>query len=417
MGKREQNAPRESVKLSGIADKKIRREAFEVATRAFTDPGRMERHLSRALWRGSVFDPEHTRVVVAQGRVVSLVVMGPRLMRFGPVTVPAMTLGPVGTHDQYRKRGYAAAAMNDASAYMEQNGFLLAYLQGIEDFYYRFGYYPFMAPASVKFSREGAKKQTRPGRLRRLRRDDLPAVRKIYDEVTASRMCSSARDDQVWHWLVEAGSKSHMFPCPQVVLDGTGTTCGYLTMAPEGELGVSEIVVRQDEASCRAVLGALVREARRRESKEITLPLPWDEALTVFLRQYVGAECKMHGNATGGAVMKIVDFPILMRRLAPLFTRRWQRSGRASAKLRFTLSSEIGSVGFTFTQRAVHVGGPVGGARVHIPQRWLSGLITGYYALKDVALQSGAAVPAKLAPVLETLFPPGWPFVYQGDNY
>jgi predicted acetyltransferase len=306
--------------------------------------------------------------------------------------------------------------MNDASARMKAKGILIAYLVGISGFYNRFGYYPFMARSSVKFFREPAETELRPGRLRAMTRKDLPSVRRLYDEVTARRICAAVRDDKVWDWLLRPGGHTWIFRVPKVILDARGRLCGYLTMEPKGELNIREIIVRQEEESCRVALGAMVREARRREVKEITLPLPWDDALTVFLRQYVRAEFTMASDATGGALMKIVDFPALMRRLEPLFAQRWKRAGKGLPAAKFTLSSEIGSVGLTVTRGSVRVGDPAGGPRVRIPQRWLSGMITGYYPLSEVAPRPGAVVPSRLMPVLDVLFPSGWPFVYQGDN-
>jgi predicted acetyltransferase len=231
--------------LCGIADKKVRQEALDTAIRAFTRPEGMEGHLELSLWQGKLFDPEDTRVAVAEGRAVSLVVLTPRMIRFGPVKVPAMSVGPVGTHDHYRKRGYSTAVMNDASARMKAKGILIAYLVGISGFYNRFGYYPFMARSSVKFFREPAETELRPGRLRAMTRKDLPSVRRLYDEVTARRICAAVRDDKVWDWLLRPGGHTWIFRVPKVILDARGRLCGYLTMEPKGELNIREIIVRQ----------------------------------------------------------------------------------------------------------------------------------------------------------------------------
>jgi len=404
-------------RVGGLRDAKDRREAGEALARAFGDPGSMERHMERSLWKGRVFDPGHTRIVVADGRVVSAVVMGPRHIRFGPVRVPAMTLGPVGTHDHYRKRGYGAEAMRDATRYMKENGILVAYLQGISNFYYRFGYYPFMAPSRATFKRADAKKEALPGRLRAMTRGDLPRVRRIYDAATARRTCAAVRDKTVWDWLFTHGRHTWLFRRPRVVLDERDRVCGYVTMENDRKFTVREIVVKQDEAACRAALGAIVREARRREAAEVRLPLPWDDALAIFLRQHVSAEFTMHASASGGAMLMIGDFPGLARRLEPLFAQRWQEARTRLPAVRFTLASEIGSVGFVVTRDSVRVTEPTGAPCVRVPRRWLSGLLTGYYAPGDIAPRKGARIPGELMPVLDILFPQGWPFVYQGDNY
>jgi len=406
-------------RVSGIVDEKDRREAIEVFGRAFANPSWMESHVAEGLFRGPLFRPEHARVAVAEGRVAAGVVMGPRTLRFGPARVPAMTIGPVGTHDAFRKRGLAAAAMNDASRYMAENGILLAYLHGIPDFYHRFGYYPFMADTTVVLKRDAAERESLPGRLRAMRRKDLPAVRRIYDAVSAGRICAAARDKKVWDWLMGPATRTWIFHKPRVILDGSGRICGYMTgkLQQGRREPLSEIVVRQNEPSCRAALGALAREARRRETREIVALLPYDDALAVFMRQFTGAEFKTLCRAAGGHLMKVVDFPALLRRLQPLFERRWQDARTALPGARFTLESEGGRVGIAVGPDGVSVGEPTGERRVVIPERWLSGLLSGYYSVGQVAPRKGAIVPKELAPVMGILFPAGRPWAYQGDRY
>jgi hypothetical protein len=242
-------------------------------------------------------------------------------------------------------------------------------------------------------------------------------VRRIYDGATAGRTCAAARDDAVWEWLTGPGTKTWLFGSPRVIVNGEGDICGYSTVA-QGHWGIrGEIIVRQDEDACRAALGALVRDAKRREEKEVVLPLPWDDALAVFLRQFVAAEWRLESNPTGGALMRIADFPALMRRLQPMFARRMREAPTSLPPVEFTFACELGKVGFRVDENGVEVGEAASRRRVRVPQRWLSGLLTGYYRPADVAPREGAAVPRALAPYLDILFPCGWPFVYQGDNY
>jgi len=404
-------------RVSGLQGRRDRDQVIEVFLRAFTNPQWMENHARRALFAGALFAPGYTRVAVADGRVVSAVVMAPRSIRFGPVTVPAVTVGPVGTHDRYRKRGYAAMAMDDASRHMQESGILVAYLQGIPNFYHRFGYYPYMAPGKLAFKREDARKEARPGKLRAMTRRDLPAVRAVYEQATAGRLCAAARDDKVWEWLMGCGRRTWLFRKPHVILDGRGRVCGHVTIPWQQELTAAEIVVRPDEAACRSALGALVAYARKKERQEIALPLPWDDPLAVLVRHYVPADYKVSSGSTGGALLKVVDLPALMKRLEPLLTRRWREARCALAPVEFTIQGEVGQVGLKVSRDGVRVGPPVPRRRVRIPERWLPGLLTGYHPPEQIAPRKGAHVPAGLMPVMKALFPPCWPFVYQGDNF
>jgi len=414
--KREQGASAAPERVSGMQGRQDQQQVLDTIVRAFSNPDHMERHLARCLFRGEYFNPEHTRVAVAGGRVVSAVTMAPRMIRFGAVGVPAMTVGPVGTHNHHRKKGYSFAAMNDASKYMAEHGYLVAYLQGIPNYYYRYGYYPYNVRSQVEFNRKSAKDQAGAGRLVRMKREHLPEVRRIYDEVNARRTCTAIRDDKLWAWLLGEGGKSWMFRYPRVIVDGAGDVCGYIT-GEKDRLEIREIVLQQEEAAYRAALGALVREARKFEAGTVTLPLPYDDGFAVFLRQMVGSQTKLFSDPTGGLLMKVVDFPALMERLEPVFAERWEAAASALPAAQFNLGCELGSVGIAVERGGVRVGPRARGARVTVPQRWMSGLLTGYYTIADVAPREGAAVPARLVPYLRILFPAGWPYVYQGDNY
>lgn len=403
-------------RLSGIESDKDREEAFVAITRAFTNLAWWEREMMRSRWAGSLGDPEHTRIVVADGRVVSAAVMAPRVLRFGPARVPAMTIGPVGTDDRCRKRGYAAMAMDDATRYMVEHGYPTAYLQGIGDFYHRFGYYPFMAPMELRIERKRAEKEGRPGRLRAMTRKDLPRVRKVYAAAAGDRLCSSDRDAETWEWLLAHGG-SELFPSPKVILDGRKRIRGYVTTRKGRHFMIRELAVEPDEQAYRVALTALAREARRTEDGQVRMHLPWDDGFCVFARQLTGAQFKAWSNATGGMLLKVVDFPVLMRALAPLFTARLEKSRARLSGTAFNLKSEIGEVGVRVGRSAVRIGDAGEGECVVVPQRWLSGLLTGYYTPAEIAPRDKARLPEALLPALDTLFPRQWPHVYGGDNY
>jgi len=394
------------------------REALDTILRAFTHPEHLERHMKKACWRGTYFKPEYTRIAVAGGHVVSAAVLAPRTIRFGPARVPAMTVGTVATHDHYRKCGYNSVTMNDASAYMQANGVLVAYLGGIPDYYYRYGYYPFTTRGSAKFNREAARKEMAASQFRAMRKADLPAVAKLYDHANAGRMCTADRPADLWQWLMGPGRNTWLFRGAYVVFDPAGKLCGYFTSRDKQNVNIGEIVVRGDDASCRATLAALVTLAKRREVKDISLPLAWDDPLAVFLRQYVPCEFTMGTNPTGGCLMKIVDFPRLMAALEPMLAERWRAANSMIAAARFTFECELVSVGISVAGDAIRVE-PAARSKavVRVPQRWMSGMLTGYYDIGEVLPRQGVLVPDRLKPVLRILFPKRWPCIHCGDNY
>ena len=400
-------------RVSGWQTEADRREALRVMRDGF---GSLPQVI-RSRCSDPIFKPEHGRVVVANGHVVSAAIVGPRRIRFGPVRVPALTIGPVATSEAHRKRGYAAALMNDITAYAKSRGVLVTYLGAIPDFYHRFGYFPFRVPTRATVRYANAKKAALPGRMRKMTRKDVAAVRPIYDRVAKNRICAAARDRLVWDWLLGPGSKTWQWMNARVILDRKGAVHGYATGDFEDRINIRELVVNPKEESIRIALGALAWQARRAVVGEMEVQLPFDDPFAVLIRQLVGADFTFRAQSTGGQLMCIVDLPELLRRLEPLFTRRLRDSDAGLTPVEFTLHCDGERAGFRVNSKSVRVGRASARRIARVPRRWMTGLLTGYHTVQDIRQREGVAIPASLQPVMEMLFPGGWPFVFQGDNY
>ncbi|MBO0795040.1 MAG: GNAT family N-acetyltransferase, partial [Ktedonobacteraceae bacterium] len=84
--------------------------------------------------------PEQWRGVFLGGKLVGGCFIGSRLLRMGRALLPTGCIGGVVTHPEYRKRGVAAALMQDAIRYSQTQRLALLMLDGIADFYHRYGY-------------------------------------------------------------------------------------------------------------------------------------------------------------------------------------------------------------------------------------------------------------------------------------
>ena len=122
--------------------------------------------------------------------------------------------------------------------------------------------------------------------------------------------------------------------------------------------------------------------------------------------------------------MKIVSLGALLSRLQPLLSRRWLETPGEVGPFIFDLASDQGRFRLRLGNDGVSAEASPGNAdhsrrvaRAFIPQRWLTGLLTGYHTVQSIAGNDGVRVPDQLMHPLRVLFPPGCPFVYQGDNH
>ena len=246
-------------RLSGLQSEQDRQEALEVMVEGFSGLPRMV----RSRYSGPLAEGAHTRVVVAKGRVVSAMVMSPRRLQFGPVTVPAMTIGPLATHVRFRHRGYAEKLITDATCHMREEGYLLAYLGAIPSFYHRFGYYPFRVQSRATLKCKSAEKVSLPGRLLTMKRAHLPSVQAIYKRANEGRMCAAKRDDVIWNWLLGSGLGTPQFRNPKIITGPDGPIHGHATGQFKNIVRADEFVVDPSEESVRLALGALAALRRK----------------------------------------------------------------------------------------------------------------------------------------------------------
>ena len=81
------------------------------------------------------YEPEQTRVMVMDGRLVSSVSCYVRHSYIAGRTAKTVCIGSVCTHPEYRKRGLLQQVLKNAIEWMTEHGVLWSYLYGSEDIY------------------------------------------------------------------------------------------------------------------------------------------------------------------------------------------------------------------------------------------------------------------------------------------
>ena len=86
------------------------------------------------------FQKGDLRVVEADGRIVSMMMIVRRQLRIGKAIVNGAIVAPVATHPDYERKGYCSAVMRNAIQYMKAQGFDMTILWGIPWLYPHYGY-------------------------------------------------------------------------------------------------------------------------------------------------------------------------------------------------------------------------------------------------------------------------------------
>lgn len=143
--------------------------------------------------------PELHRVCVAEGKIVSALRIAWHQVRYGGAVLEHGGIADVGTPPDLRRQGYSTLCLQDAIAFMEQEGahFSILYT-GIQPFYERVGWaiLPLQVPC-YKLTRT----PERPEGVEVLamsRKQHLDGVRAVYEAFNATRTATTVRSDRYW---------------------------------------------------------------------------------------------------------------------------------------------------------------------------------------------------------------------------
>lgn len=238
------------------------------------------------------FHPEGVRVAVVDDRPVACALALPRKVRGRWGWLPGAVITLVCTHPDHRLRGYGAATVRDALAWVTDRGGAISILYGVPTFYPRFGFVPVLPRLETSIA-VGAVPDW-GGRTAPLTQADIPAVVGLYSEHLAGYPLAVARDAQPWQWRFR-----------EVHRDGRAVLVsdqreGYAVVVPDRDhetLNVTEAAAGGRHAACR-LLSGLAGEARARGLRKLRLLEPPCHLMT-RLALVCGAE-QTHKPAAAG---------------------------------------------------------------------------------------------------------------------
>ncbi|MFN4179702.1 MAG: GNAT family N-acetyltransferase [Armatimonadota bacterium] len=341
-------------------------------------------------------------------------------IRFGDAIVRMGGIGGVETDEAYRKRGFARRLLETANEYMRENGFDIAGLFGISDFYERWGYIPALPEYRLKIPTDNLKNaKMKHAVVEYSDQYKLDALR-IYECNNRYRICSIVRYPESWSgfvrgtdWFVEADVK--------VFVDESGKVIGYLSLDKvKDRTAVAEVGYATQEVF-ESMAAFLFERAKEHGHEEVILLIPPDHEFAIYLRRY-GCTATQVFHRSGGGMMRIINLGSLMTKLSPELSRRMAEAwifGREFEK-GFAIVTDIGNVLVKVKGDKVEVS-PVPNLSVEekleLSQGKLTQLLTGYQTIDILVANQEAQCSPTLIPLLRVLFPPNYPYIWWADRF
>lgn len=246
------------------------------------------------------FDSAMCRIGLVDGQIVSHARVEPYHLRYGSARLRVSGVAAVCTHPDHRRRGYSAAVMRDALAYMAEQGIHFALLHStVGGYYRRFGFSPVWPHYEFEVDSAAAAALNGSLRLRDARPGDAPCMAALYERHWGGRT-AFIRSAPEWVWRVACGYFE-----AQVVEDYAGEIVGYIAGYDLVQPRVDVVADTPDAAM--TLLAAIGRRCQEAGLATIRWAIPPDDALVNFARQAMTVRLSAEYQPDDGWMARLID--------------------------------------------------------------------------------------------------------------
>ncbi len=333
-----------------------------------------------------------TLVAIAFARVVKLNV--------SDFKVVALTVGPLAVHPAFQGRGIGRCLMEHLDVFASALNAEAIYLQGIPDFYTKFGYFPFFARCKFRVLKPAPTTVAEHYIIRDASMADQRTLSDVYEELTSNLTCAAERSSDVWRWLLGPASRSWYFNRPRVVESQQGVV-GYFCVDKSDASRVREAVYRPDFLSCSTVLVAIVQERFASGAAHVDLMTWPNSPLWQVAPKLIDGDLLIHSRRSSGQLVKLLRPEVMLER----FIRARGFDGQV------VLDGADGRTGSVACFRCE--AGSLTLSQAAIPA-WLFGAAS----IHHLVYRAEARVSGSFVDHVSRLeFLHNGPFVFQGDNF
>lgn len=356
------------------------------------------------------FRPEHTRIAVADGRIVGALRLTTETLQIGEARLKMGGIGWVTTEPEYRHRGVASGLLGETLAYMKAHHYHVSMLFGIPDFYQQFGYVSALVDHAVSLDTVEALCCDNPFTVHRAKPGDIPAMLKLRQRGESEIACTLIR------------SRSHVtnkwmrFSEWYVLRDGWGKVVGYFLIARHNEtLRVEEAAV-EEFGLAPAVIGAAARIAEHESRARLRFLLPPPNEIARYLRQFRATfEARRDRNA--GGMLAFVDVGETLESMIPEWESRLAASPAADFRTEITLVHDRRYIRIRANRGAIDVANVAGRNKLAVANDDLIHVLTGYRPVGDLLALARTIITQEARAFAEAIFPERYPFVWNFDRF
>jgi predicted N-acetyltransferase YhbS len=355
------------------------------------------------------------RIVEAEGKIVSMMLIIRRQVRIGKAIVNNAIVSPVATRVGHEKKGYCSLVMRNAIDYMKKQEFDITTLWGHPWLYTHYGYSPAMVSPSVAIKPERCHptevKDTFT--IQPYEETQAKAVTDIYHQNTVNQVLAVIRNPEPFEWKVHSPNVEF-----QTAIDKKDMVIGYYAIsqtAPSGR-NLLEIGVANTEA-CKIIFNKLLDYAKEKKLAELICPMSPKHPFAKFA---CWQNSELRTRASGAGFARILNMTTLFCKMKKELESRLNHSEFYNKTLSLAVKTGKETTTFLINDGEIIVSTEEEKAHytLEAPLPSLNPLVTGYKSIheltdkKEVAIRSNRAITEKPSAIrlVDVLFPKGTPY-------
>ena len=116
-------------------------------------------------------------------------------------------------------------------------------------------------------------------------------------------------------------------------------------------------------------------------------------------------------------MMRIIHLERTFRKILPELHQRWLKAGVERREI-LHIQTDLGSVRLKLQPSGVQLEEQTPSTmEVYLPQTYLMQMLIGYRGASEILEEEGVKIPEAALPILEALFPPGYPYIWWSDRF
>lgn len=227
-------------------------------------------------------------VIIKEGHIASFCFYSERSWQSSLGMITGISVGLVTTNLHFRRKGLAQKLLNNLTNLSLKQNYSFVYLQGIPEFYSKFGFIGFSPKSKVVLDAENFKKYNCT--IRPLSKIDYSSVKSIFESYALSIGVRVHRTDREWADLFGPLSETFLFYHPMIILDQNGEIIGYFCTTPGNPMVIREVVLQPRTESTLAALGTLAEYVKTQGQRFFEIFTPARGVLFDLCVNNIGAD-------------------------------------------------------------------------------------------------------------------------------